>query len=76
MPGKIVPFARRGDCDDIACFLVRPERVEILLVHGWTTDGYDVIAKYKTFEDWIEAARGNVADLREIAEVREKTIDL
>ena len=67
MPGKIVPFVRRGDCDDIACFLVWPDRTEVFLVHGWTTGGYDVIAEYATFEDWVEAARGDVAQLRKLA---------
>jgi hypothetical protein len=66
MPGRIVPFARRGDCDDVACLLARPDGIEVLLVHGWTTDGYDVVAKYTTFEDWAEAARGDVAELKKL----------
>lgn len=70
MPWRIVPFARRGDCDDIACFAIRPEKIDILLVHGWTNDGFDVVERYDSFENWEAAARNDADELRKLAETR------
>jgi len=60
---QIIAFARRQDCDDLACFSLRPQgHVEILLVHGWTPDGYEVVGRFGSFWDWL---RRVVSDIEE-----------
>lgn len=52
---KLIPFARRYDNDDIACFEVGKEsRVEI--IHDFASQGYEQRGEYDTFWDWMKAA--------------------
>lgn len=59
---EVVAFARRQDCDDLACFLRGYDGV--LVIHGWTPGGYDVVARYASFWDWLKSV---VDDIREWA---------
>lgn len=61
-------FARRQDCDDLACF-APPEgdgQPAVIVVHGWTPEGYEVVASYLSIWDWL---RSVVADIEEWAEL-------
>ena len=61
--GCLVAFAKRQDCDDLACFAVLEDSAkEVILVHGWTNNGYDVICKYDSFWDWVKAAIDDMAE--------------
>lgn len=52
---KLVPFARRDDNDDIACFEVdKGERVQI--IHDFASVGYEQRGEYDSFKDWVKAA--------------------
>ena len=55
-PGrKLIPFARRDDCDDIACFEVgKGEAVQI--IHDFASEGYEQREEYKNFWDWMKVA--------------------
>lgn len=52
---KLIPFARRGDNDDIACFeLDKGERVQI--VHDFASVGYEQRKECNDFWEWLEEA--------------------
>ncbi len=52
---QLIPFARRDDNDDIACFEVGKDyRVQI--IHDFASEGYEQRGEYNSFWDWIKAA--------------------
>ncbi len=52
---KLIPFARRDDNDDIACFEIgKGERVEI--IHDFASAGYEQRNEYDDFWKWLEVA--------------------
>lgn len=56
-PGpKLTAFARREDCDDLACFEDGSD--EIVLIEGWTGGGrsYQVADRLPSFADWVAFA--------------------
>lgn len=51
----LVPFARRDDNDDIACFdLSEPEKVQI--IHDFASSGYEQRRTYKDLWEWLQEA--------------------
>ena len=49
---KLIPFAKRDDCDDIACFEVdRPNFVEI--IHDFSSPGFEQRQEYTSLKQWI-----------------------
>jgi len=59
----IVAFARRQDCDDLACFECGPsDEPRVLVVHGWTPDGYEVVARYETLWAWLKSVVNDIAE--------------
>ncbi len=52
---KLIPFARRDDCDDIACFEIgKSGKVEI--IHDFSSSGYEQRKEYDCFWDWFRDA--------------------
>lgn len=52
---KLIPFARRDDCDDIACFEVgKGNKVQI--IHDFASAGYEQRKEYDCFWDWFKDA--------------------
>ncbi len=52
---KYVPFARRTDCDDLAC--IDPEQPgEIVIIHDFASDGAELRHRFGSFWDWFRAA--------------------
>lgn len=52
---QLVPFARRDDGDDIACFEIgKGNKVQI--VHDFASAGYEQRKKYDCFWDWFKDA--------------------
>lgn len=52
---KLIPFAKREDCDDVACFEVgRPGKVTI--IHDFADPGWEQREEYGDFWSWFEAA--------------------
>ncbi|MDA1476178.1 hypothetical protein [Bacillus changyiensis] len=54
---NLIPFARRDDNDDIACFEIgKGEKVEI--IHDFASRGYEQRTEYNDFWAWlVEATR-------------------
>ena len=52
---KLVPFARRGDNDDIVCFDIdRDGRVQ--KIHDFASAGWEQRKDYESFWDWFREA--------------------
>jgi hypothetical protein len=63
----LVVFARRQDNDDLACFeLGEAGVVGVVVIHGWTGNGYSIVARHATFWDWLSAV---VVDIRDWCEL-------
>ena len=51
---QLIPFARRDDNDDLACFEIdKPDRVEI--IHDFSSPGYEQREEYLSFDAWQSA---------------------
>lgn len=60
--GRLVGYARRQDCDDIACFAIASGVVKgVVLIEGWQNDSYVVLGEYPTFWDWVKSVIDDVA---------------
>lgn len=61
---RLFAFARRQDGDDLACFGTRGEDrpPKVLVVHGWTLEGYEIAAEFDSIWDWL---RSVVRDIEE-----------
>lgn len=52
---ELIPFARRDDCDDIACFEIgKGSRVQI--IHDFAGEGFEQRKEYSCFWDWFRDA--------------------
>ena len=48
----LIPFAKRCDCDDVACFeLEKPGKIEI--IHDFCSPGWEQRGEYDSFWDWF-----------------------
>lgn len=55
-PGrKLVPFAHRRDCDDVACWDLTNEN-RIVIIHDYASAGYELVEEYSNFWDWFRDA--------------------
>lgn len=52
---KLIPFARRDDCDDIACFEIGSKN-EVQIIHDFASAGYEQRTEYSRFWEWLRAA--------------------
>ena len=52
---KLIPFARRDDCDDIACFEVGMGP-KVQIIHDFASEGYEQRGEYNNLWDWMKAA--------------------
>ncbi|EAD5565642.1 hypothetical protein AK24_00015 [Listeria monocytogenes] len=52
---KLIPFARRGDNDDIACFEIGKEN-RVQLIHDFTTEGFEQRGEFDDLWKWVESA--------------------
>jgi hypothetical protein len=60
---RLFAFAKRQDCDDLACFEVVGSRAErIFVVHGWTPGGYEVDRSYQSFWEWLKSVVDDIAE--------------
>lgn len=63
----IVPFARRRDNDDIACFDagVMSDNPKILIIHDWASEGWEGRGELNSFLDWVELAKQESQEWKE-----------
>ena len=60
----LIPFARRGDCDDVACFEVnKPDKVEI--IHDFASAGFEQRKEYSNFWEWLKSAIDKMIEFNE-----------
>ena len=52
---KLIPFARRDDGDDIACFEVGKEN-RVQIIHDFASAGYEQRKEHECFWDWFRDA--------------------
>ena len=65
---KLVPFARRGDNDDIACFDIdRDGRVQ--KIHDFASAGWKQRKDYESFWDWFREAIDEMIEEGEYDEI-------
>ncbi|KJS29592.1 MAG: hypothetical protein VR64_19690 [Desulfatitalea sp. BRH_c12] len=51
----LVPFARREDMDDVACW-EKGQGESVIIIHDFASPGYEQKGMYKDFWDWFRAA--------------------
>jgi hypothetical protein len=51
---KLVPFARRQDDDDVACFDL--DRGAVAIVHDYASPGWEGNAEFADFRAWLHQA--------------------
>ncbi len=52
---RLIPFAKRDDNDDVACFEEGKED-EIKIIHDFATPGFEQRQVFPTFWDWFKYA--------------------
>lgn len=52
---KLIPFARRDDNDDIACFEIE-KGGKVELIHDFTTEGFEQKREFEDLWEWIKFA--------------------
>lgn len=50
---NLIPFARRGDCDDIACFEVG-QGEKVYVIHDFASNGYEQREQFDSIWDWLK----------------------
>lgn len=61
---KLIPFARRDDNDDIACFDIEKNN-KVQIIHDFASVGYEQRREYDTFWDWFKVAIQEMIDKEE-----------
>jgi len=52
---ELIPFARRDDSDNIACFEVGKKN-KVQIIHDFASPGYEQRKEYNSFWDWFREA--------------------
>lgn len=67
---RLFTFAKRQDCDDLACFIVAENNSVrgIALIHGWTGSGYDLCQEFADFWAWLKHVVDDIADWAHVGE--------
>lgn len=55
----LVPFARRGDNDDVACFDGADNSGDprVIIIHDFASPGWENRGEFKDFLEWLEFAK-------------------
>lgn len=53
---QLVPFARRQDNDDVACWDIDIGHGEISVIHDYASTGWEQRKRFANFNDWLRAA--------------------
>lgn len=56
---RLVPFARRSDNDDIACFDASEvsKDPDVIIIHDFASPGWEIRGKCNDFMCWVDMAR-------------------
>ena len=64
----LLPFGRRQDDDDVACFVVDSgdyTQGQVLIIHDYASPGYEVDNSFPSFWDWFRMAINDMIDSSE-----------
>jgi hypothetical protein len=53
---SLIPFARRIDNDDIACWDLAEEGHPVQIIHDYASSGWENRRKFSDFEEWLREA--------------------
>ena len=65
---RVIPFARRADNDDVACFVVSdPDQPagQVIVVHDFASPGYEVVKRLRNCWEWLRYAVGEMIERHE-----------
>jgi hypothetical protein len=61
-PGRVlIPFARRQDNDDIACWQLGADE-EVFIIHDFASSGWEQRERFPSFYDWFRRAIEDLID--------------
>jgi hypothetical protein len=68
----IVPFARRKDNDDVACFdaSIPSDNPPVLIVHDFASEGWEGRGKLANFLAWVDLAKAESKEWKQFYEDR------
>ncbi len=70
---QLLVFARRQDCDDLACFVVENNQARgVALIQGWSGAGFVLVEEYPDFWAWLKTV---VEDIGELVDLRGESAD-
>ena len=61
---KLIPFARRDDSDDIACFEDGQDE-KVFIIHDFSSEGFEQRKIYEDFWEWFKDAIQEMIDYNE-----------
>lgn len=59
---SLVPFAVRTDCDDVACFNIDSLNKEVIIIHDYSSVGWERREIFSSFWDWLNRAIEDLVD--------------
>lgn len=61
---NLIPFARRMDCDDVACFDVQKqaEKPSVVIIHDFASSGWEMRSEFEDFEQWLDTAKADAKE--------------
>ena len=63
----LVPFAKDGGSDDVACFEggSQGEQPKVLIIHSFCTPGWEHRGEFENFSEWLKHACAESASFRD-----------
>lgn len=52
---ELIPFARREDNDDVACW-EKNKYGRVIIIHDFASEGYENVQEFGSFWDWLRSA--------------------
>lgn len=62
---KLIPFATRDDCDDIACFDIKQDK-KVFIIHDYASIGYEQREEFDNIWEWLRYAIGVMIEYEEL----------
>jgi hypothetical protein len=62
---QLIPFARRYDNDDVACFDFTKEEI-VYVIHDFATIGYEQRKTFESFWDWFKLAVDEMVEFQKM----------
>jgi len=65
---NLIPFAKRADNDDTACFEIGKGN-KVQLIHDFTSEGFEQRKEFNDFWEWVESAINEMIDYNRSEEI-------